>query len=51
MGTIILGVETSCDDTCAAVVLEGRQVLSNVVSTDPELHEKYGGIIPEVASR
>ena len=50
-GTMILGVETSCDDTCAAVVTGGGQVLSNVVASQGLLHERYGGVVPEVASR
>lgn len=48
---IILGIETSCDDTSAAVVKNGRQILSNVVSSQTELHRKYGGVVPEIASR
>ena len=47
----ILGIETSCDDTSAAVVADGRAVLSNVVSSQDEFHAKYGGIVPEIASR
>ncbi|MGI5875631.1 MAG: tRNA (adenosine(37)-N6)-threonylcarbamoyltransferase complex transferase subunit TsaD [Dethiobacteria bacterium] len=49
--TLILGVETSCDDTSAAVVLNGRSVLSNVVSSQDQLHLRFGGIVPEIASR
>jgi N6-L-threonylcarbamoyladenine synthase len=49
--TTILGVETSCDETAAAVVRDGRILLSNVVSSQAELHEKYGGVFPEMASR
>lgn len=49
--TIILGIETSCDDTCAAVVKNGREILSNVISSQNEIHEKYGGVVPEIASR
>jgi N6-L-threonylcarbamoyladenine synthase len=48
---LVLGIETSCDETAAAVVEDGRKILSNVVSTQVELHAKYGGIVPEVASR
>jgi N6-L-threonylcarbamoyladenine synthase len=48
---LILGIETSCDDTCAAVVKNGREILSNVVSSQNEIHEKYGGVVPEIASR
>jgi N6-L-threonylcarbamoyladenine synthase len=47
---LILAIETSCDDTCAAVV-DGPQILSNVVSSQAEFHERYGGVVPEVASR
>jgi N6-L-threonylcarbamoyladenine synthase len=48
---VILGVETSCDDTCAAVVTRGGEVLSNVVASQGLLHERYGGVVPEIASR
>ena len=47
----ILGIETSCDETAAAVVHNGAEVLSNVVSSQVELHQKYGGVVPEIASR
>jgi N6-L-threonylcarbamoyladenine synthase len=47
----ILGIETSCDDTCASVVLNGNKILSNVVASQNEIHAKYGGIVPELASR
>ncbi len=47
----ILGIETSCDETSAAVVIDGRDVRSSLVSTQVKLHEKYGGIVPEIASR
>jgi N6-L-threonylcarbamoyladenine synthase len=47
----ILGIETSCDETAAAVVEDGRRALSNVVASQVELHAKYGGVFPEVASR
>ncbi len=47
----ILGIESSCDETAAAVVENGRALLSNVVATQIELHKKYGGVFPEVASR
>ena len=49
--TKILAIETSCDETAAAVIQDGRQVLSNVVATQIELHAKYGGVFPEMASR
>ncbi len=47
----ILGIETSCDETASAVVKDGREVLSNVVYTQIPLHQPYGGVVPEVASR
>jgi N6-L-threonylcarbamoyladenine synthase len=47
----ILGIETSCDETAAAVVCNGRDVKSSVVASQVELHEKYGGVVPEIASR
>src|SRR5512139_2661186 len=48
---LILAIETSCDDTGAAVVLDGRKILSNVVSSQISVHQKYGGVVPELASR
>ena len=47
----VLGIETSCDETAAAVVKDGREVLSNVVYTQIPLHRPYGGVVPEIASR
>jgi len=47
----ILGIETSCDETAAAVVADGRVVKSSVVASQTDLHEKYGGVVPEIASR
>ena len=47
----ILGLETSCDETAAAVVADGRVVKSSVVASQTKLHEKYGGVVPEIASR
>ncbi len=47
----ILGVESSCDETAAAVVAEGRAVWSNVIASQVELHAEYGGVVPEIASR
>jgi len=49
--TLILGIESSCDETAAAVVENGRHVVSNVVASQTELHERYGGVFPEMASR
>ena len=51
MGIKILGLETSCDETAAAVVEDGVQVCSNVVASQVEIHARYGGVVPEVASR
>ena len=47
----ILGIETSCDETAAAVVEDRSRVLSNVVASQIDLHREYGGIVPELASR
>ncbi|HOO12848.1 MAG TPA: tRNA (adenosine(37)-N6)-threonylcarbamoyltransferase complex transferase subunit TsaD, partial [Bacillota bacterium] len=49
--TIILAVETSCDETSCAVLKNGREALSNVISSQVETHRKYGGVVPEIASR
>jgi len=48
---IILGIESSCDETSAAVVRNGREVLSNIILSQSETHAKYGGVVPEIASR
>ena len=48
---LILAIESSCDETAAAVVKNGRDVLSNVISSQIELHKLYGGVVPETASR
>src|SRR5438093_3099790 len=47
----LLAIETSCDDTCAAVVTGQGEILSNVISSQARFHERYGGVVPEVASR
>ena len=47
----VLGIETSCDDTAAAVLLDGRIILSNLVSSQDAVHSPYGGVVPELASR
>jgi len=47
----LLGIETSCDETAAAVVQDGREILSNIISSQVDIHARYGGIVPEVASR
>lgn len=48
---LILGVETSCDETAAAIVKNGREVLSNVINSQIAIHQQFGGVVPEVASR
>jgi N6-L-threonylcarbamoyladenine synthase len=48
---VILAIETSCDDTCAAVVTEGGEIRSNVIASQGLLHARYGGVVPEIASR
>jgi len=48
---LILGIESSCDETGAAIVKDGRYLLSNVVASQSEIHNRYGGVVPEVASR
>lgn len=47
----ILGIETSCDETAASVVRNGREVLSNVINSQIKVHEQFGGVVPEIASR
>jgi N6-L-threonylcarbamoyladenine synthase len=49
--TRVLGIETSCDETAAAVVVDGHEVLSSVVSSQVDLHARFGGVVPEIASR
>jgi N6-L-threonylcarbamoyladenine synthase len=48
---LILGIETSCDETAAAVVEDGRRIRSSIIASQVELHSKYGGVVPEIASR
>ena len=48
---IILGIETSCDETAAAVIKNGTEILSNVVASQIESHKRFGGVVPEIASR
>ena len=48
---ITLGIESSCDETSVAVVKNGREVLSNVINSQIKIHEKFGGVVPEIASR
>ena len=49
--SLILGMETSCDETAAAIVADGRRIVANVVASQVELHRQYGGVFPEMASR
>ena len=49
--TRILGIESSCDETAAAVVVDGREILSSIVASQVDVHRKYGGVVPELASR
>lgn len=49
--TFVLGIETSCDETAAAVVADGRHIRSNIVASQVALHRRYGGVVPEIASR
>ena len=51
MTVTILGIETSCDETAAAIVVDGRMVLSNIIASQVDIHSRYGGIVPEVAAR
>ncbi|MEG2337435.1 MAG: tRNA (adenosine(37)-N6)-threonylcarbamoyltransferase complex transferase subunit TsaD, partial [Clostridium sp.] len=48
---ITLGIESSCDETSASIVKNGREVLSNIISSQIDIHKKFGGVVPEVASR
>ena len=48
---LVLGIETSCDETAAAVIADGRRICSNVVASQIDLHRQYGGVFPEMASR
>ena len=48
---LILAIESSCDETAASVVKNGREVLSNIISSQIDLHTLYGGVVPEIASR
>ena len=51
MDKLILGIESSCDETAAAVVKNGNTILSNVINSQIDLHKRYGGVVPEIASR
>jgi N6-L-threonylcarbamoyladenine synthase len=48
---IILAIESSCDDTGAALIEDGKRILSNCLSSQDEVHKRYGGVVPELASR
>src|ERR1700733_12137188 len=51
MPTRILGIESSCDEPAAAVVADGREILSSIVASQIDIHRQYGGVVPELASR
>ncbi len=51
MSDLVLGIETSCDETAAAVIKDGKFLLSNIVASQVDWHKKYGGVVPEIASR
>ena len=51
MIVVILGIESSCDETAAAVVRDGRSLLSSVIASQVDLHARFGGVVPEIASR
>src|SRR5688572_8352262 len=48
---LVLGIETSCDETAVGIVADGRRLLTNVVASQAAIHARYGGVVPEVASR
>src|SRR6201991_3033142 len=48
---LVLGIESSCDETAAAVVRDGREMVSSVISSQIEIHKRFGGVVPELASR
>ena len=48
---LVLGIESSCDETAAAVVKDGREILSSVISSQIDIHREFGGVVPELASR
>ena len=50
-GFVVLGIESSCDETACALVEDGRKILSNVIDSQIELHRLYGGVVPELAGR
>jgi N6-L-threonylcarbamoyladenine synthase len=48
---LVLGIETSCDETAAAVVRDGREIVSSIIASQVKTHERWGGVVPEIASR
>src|SRR2546421_12531483 len=48
---LVLGIETSCDETAAAIVRDGREIISSVIASQVETHKRFGGVVPELASR
>ncbi len=48
---LVLGIETSCDETAAAIVRDGREIISSVISSQVDIHQRFGGVVPELASR
>src|SRR6266704_257912 len=48
---LVLGIETSCDETAAAIVRDGREILSSIIASQIETHKRFGGVVPEIASR
>src|SRR3984893_1653419 len=48
---LVLGIETSCDETAAAIVRDGREILSSIIASQVETHRRFGGVVPEIASR
>lgn len=49
--TNIMGIETSCDETAVSIVRNGKHLLSNIIASQIEIHQRYGGVVPEIASR
>ena len=48
---LVLGIESSCDETAAAIVRDGREMVSSVISSQVDIHKRFGGVVPELASR
>ena len=51
MDLLTLAIETSCDETSVAVIKNGREILSNIIASQIDIHKKFGGVVPEIASR